>query len=154
MNAVHLAFPSIYVGGSSAPGGSFAALMDDEGQHALNSHLLAAVRLDRGLDALPTVLGSVEEGFQDAHSAGELLGAHLGDQLSQALAQPFRIRLELEEFIQFDLQPLGQPNQQVQRRVLPAALDAAQILGIDLHTLGKLLLRILPPLPQVSDPPS
>jgi hypothetical protein len=35
---------------------------------------------------------------------------NLGDQSSQALAQPFRIRLKLEEFIQFDLQPLGQPN--------------------------------------------
>ena len=39
------------VGGSSAPGGGFAALTDDEWQHALNSNLLAAVRLDRGLVA-------------------------------------------------------------------------------------------------------
>ena len=37
------------VGGSSAPGGGFAALTDDEWQHALNTNLLAAVRLDRGL---------------------------------------------------------------------------------------------------------
>jgi NAD(P)-dependent dehydrogenase (short-subunit alcohol dehydrogenase family) len=37
------------VGGSAAPGGGFAALADDEWQHALNSNLLAAVRLDRGL---------------------------------------------------------------------------------------------------------
>jgi NAD(P)-dependent dehydrogenase (short-subunit alcohol dehydrogenase family) len=37
------------VGGSSAPGGGFAALTDDEWQQALNSNLLAAVRLDRGL---------------------------------------------------------------------------------------------------------
>jgi len=42
------------VGGSSAPGGGFAALTDDEWQHALNSNLLAAVRLDRGL--LPLML--------------------------------------------------------------------------------------------------
>jgi NAD(P)-dependent dehydrogenase (short-subunit alcohol dehydrogenase family) len=37
------------VGGSSAPGGGFAALTDDDWQQALNSNLLAAVRLDRGL---------------------------------------------------------------------------------------------------------
>ena len=42
------------VGGSSAPGGGFAALTDDEWQHALNSNLFAAVRLDRGL--LPSML--------------------------------------------------------------------------------------------------
>jgi NAD(P)-dependent dehydrogenase (short-subunit alcohol dehydrogenase family) len=42
------------VGGSSAPGGGFAALTDDEWQQALNSNLLAAVRLDRGL--LPSML--------------------------------------------------------------------------------------------------
>jgi NAD(P)-dependent dehydrogenase (short-subunit alcohol dehydrogenase family) len=42
------------VGGSSAPGGGFAALTDDEWQHALSSNLLAAVRLDRGL--LPLML--------------------------------------------------------------------------------------------------
>jgi NAD(P)-dependent dehydrogenase (short-subunit alcohol dehydrogenase family) len=43
------------VGGSSAPGGGFAALTDDDWQHALNGNLLAAVRLDRGL--LPLMLG-------------------------------------------------------------------------------------------------
>jgi len=37
------------VGGSSAPGGGFAALSDDDWQAALNQNLLAAVRLDRGL---------------------------------------------------------------------------------------------------------
>jgi NAD(P)-dependent dehydrogenase (short-subunit alcohol dehydrogenase family) len=42
------------VGGSSAPGGGFAALTDEEWQRALNSNLLAAVRLDRGL--LPLML--------------------------------------------------------------------------------------------------
>jgi len=42
------------VGGSSAPGGGFAALTDEHWQHALNSNLLAAVRLDRGL--LPLML--------------------------------------------------------------------------------------------------
>jgi NAD(P)-dependent dehydrogenase (short-subunit alcohol dehydrogenase family) len=42
------------LGGSSAPGGGFAALTDDDWQHALNSNLLAAVRLDRGL--LPWML--------------------------------------------------------------------------------------------------
>ncbi len=42
------------VGGSSAPGGGFAALTDDEWQHTLNSNLLAAVRLDRAL--LPQML--------------------------------------------------------------------------------------------------
>jgi NAD(P)-dependent dehydrogenase (short-subunit alcohol dehydrogenase family) len=42
------------VGGSSAPGGGFAALTDDEWQRALNGNLLAAVRLDRGL--LPLML--------------------------------------------------------------------------------------------------
>ena len=42
------------VGGSSAPGGGFAALTGDDWQHALNSNLLAAVRLDRGL--LPLML--------------------------------------------------------------------------------------------------
>jgi NAD(P)-dependent dehydrogenase (short-subunit alcohol dehydrogenase family) len=42
------------VGGSSAPGGGFAALTDDDWQDALNSSLLAAVRLDRGL--LPLML--------------------------------------------------------------------------------------------------
>jgi NAD(P)-dependent dehydrogenase (short-subunit alcohol dehydrogenase family) len=42
------------VGGSSAPAGGFAALTDEHWQHALNSNLLAAVRLDRGL--LPSML--------------------------------------------------------------------------------------------------
>jgi NAD(P)-dependent dehydrogenase (short-subunit alcohol dehydrogenase family) len=42
------------VGGSSAPGGGFAALADDDWQAALNQNLLAAVRLDRGL--LPSML--------------------------------------------------------------------------------------------------
>jgi NAD(P)-dependent dehydrogenase (short-subunit alcohol dehydrogenase family) len=42
------------VGGSSAPGGGFAALTDEDWQDALNNNLLAAVRLDRGL--LPSML--------------------------------------------------------------------------------------------------
>jgi NAD(P)-dependent dehydrogenase (short-subunit alcohol dehydrogenase family) len=42
------------VGGSSAPGGGFAALTDEEWQQALNQNLLAAVRLDRGL--LPSMV--------------------------------------------------------------------------------------------------
>jgi NAD(P)-dependent dehydrogenase (short-subunit alcohol dehydrogenase family) len=42
------------VGGSSAPGGGFAALTDDAWQDALHTNLLAAVRLDRGL--LPLML--------------------------------------------------------------------------------------------------
>jgi NAD(P)-dependent dehydrogenase (short-subunit alcohol dehydrogenase family) len=42
------------VGGSSAPGGGFAALSDEDWQQALNQNLLAAVRLDRGL--LPFML--------------------------------------------------------------------------------------------------
>lgn len=50
------------VGGSSAPGGGFAALNDDEWQQALNSNLLAAVRLDRGL--LPLMV---------AHGAGVII---------------------------------------------------------------------------------
>jgi NAD(P)-dependent dehydrogenase (short-subunit alcohol dehydrogenase family) len=46
------------VGGSSAPGGGFAALTDDEWQRALNSNLLAAVRLDRGLLPLMIAQGT------------------------------------------------------------------------------------------------
>jgi len=42
------------VGGSSAPGGGFAALTDEHWQQALNSNLFGAVRLDRGL--LPLML--------------------------------------------------------------------------------------------------
>jgi NAD(P)-dependent dehydrogenase (short-subunit alcohol dehydrogenase family) len=42
------------VGGSSAPGGGFAALDDGEWQRALDQNLLPAVRLDRAL--LPTML--------------------------------------------------------------------------------------------------
>jgi NAD(P)-dependent dehydrogenase (short-subunit alcohol dehydrogenase family) len=42
------------VGGSSAPGGGFAALTEEDWQDALNRNLLAAVRLDRGL--LPSML--------------------------------------------------------------------------------------------------
>jgi NAD(P)-dependent dehydrogenase (short-subunit alcohol dehydrogenase family) len=42
------------VGGSSAPSGGFAVLTDDAWQDALNSNLLGAVRLDRGL--LPLML--------------------------------------------------------------------------------------------------
>ncbi|HEU4367874.1 MAG TPA: SDR family oxidoreductase [Methylomirabilota bacterium] len=42
------------VGGSSAPGGGFAALTDEDWQAALNQNLLAAVRLDRKL--LPSML--------------------------------------------------------------------------------------------------
>jgi NAD(P)-dependent dehydrogenase (short-subunit alcohol dehydrogenase family) len=42
------------VGGSTAPGGGFAALTDEDWQHTLNVNLLAAVRLDRGL--LPGML--------------------------------------------------------------------------------------------------
>ncbi|HZO08590.1 MAG TPA: SDR family oxidoreductase [Myxococcota bacterium] len=41
-------------GGSSAPGGGFAALTDELWQDAVNQNLLAAVRLDRGL--LPWML--------------------------------------------------------------------------------------------------
>jgi NAD(P)-dependent dehydrogenase (short-subunit alcohol dehydrogenase family) len=37
------------VGGSSAPGGGFAALTDEQWQRDLDSNLLAAVRLDRAL---------------------------------------------------------------------------------------------------------
>lgn len=46
------------VGGASAPGGGFAALTDDEWQQALNSNLLAAVRLDRGLLPLMVAQGA------------------------------------------------------------------------------------------------
>jgi NAD(P)-dependent dehydrogenase (short-subunit alcohol dehydrogenase family) len=46
------------VGGSSAPGGGFAALTDDDWQDALNSNLLGAVRLDRGLLPLMLAQGS------------------------------------------------------------------------------------------------
>ena len=42
------------VGGSTAPGGGFAALTDEQWYAALNANLLAAVRLDRGL--LPSML--------------------------------------------------------------------------------------------------
>jgi NAD(P)-dependent dehydrogenase (short-subunit alcohol dehydrogenase family) len=42
------------VGGSSTRGGGFAVLTDEEWHHALNSNLLAAVRLDRAL--LPSML--------------------------------------------------------------------------------------------------
>ncbi|NVJ02445.1 SDR family oxidoreductase [Myxococcus sp. AM009] len=42
------------LGGSSAPGGGFAALTDDEWQKELNLNLMPAVRLDRAL--LPTML--------------------------------------------------------------------------------------------------
>ena len=42
------------VGGSTAPGGGFAALTDDDWQSVLNGNLLCAVRLDRGL--LPGML--------------------------------------------------------------------------------------------------
>jgi NAD(P)-dependent dehydrogenase (short-subunit alcohol dehydrogenase family) len=46
------------VGGSSAPGGGFAALTDDAWQQALNSNPLAAVRLDRGLLPLMVAQGA------------------------------------------------------------------------------------------------
>jgi NAD(P)-dependent dehydrogenase (short-subunit alcohol dehydrogenase family) len=42
------------VGGSSAPGGGYAALTDDHWTGALNANLLSAVRLDRAL--LPTMI--------------------------------------------------------------------------------------------------
>ena len=42
------------VGGSSAPGGGFAALTDEDWRQALNDNLFGAVRLDRGL--LPSML--------------------------------------------------------------------------------------------------
>src|SRR5678815_3982455 len=42
------------VGGSTAPGGGFAALTDDDWDAALSGNLLCAVRLDRGL--LPGML--------------------------------------------------------------------------------------------------
>lgn len=42
------------VGGSSAPGGGFAALTDDHWRDAIDTNLLAAVRLDRAL--LPAML--------------------------------------------------------------------------------------------------
>lgn len=54
---VHLGGIDILVhvlGGSSAPGGGFAALTDDEWQKELNLNLMPAVRLDRAL--LPTML--------------------------------------------------------------------------------------------------
>ncbi len=43
------------VGGSSAPGGGYAALTDEHWADALNANLLSAVRLDRAL--LPTMIG-------------------------------------------------------------------------------------------------
>jgi NAD(P)-dependent dehydrogenase (short-subunit alcohol dehydrogenase family) len=46
------------VGESSAPGGGFAALTDDDWQQALTSNLLAAVRLDRGLLPLMVAQGA------------------------------------------------------------------------------------------------
>jgi NAD(P)-dependent dehydrogenase (short-subunit alcohol dehydrogenase family) len=46
------------VGGSSAPGGGFAALTDEDWQQALNGNLLAAVRLDRGLLPLMVARGA------------------------------------------------------------------------------------------------
>jgi NAD(P)-dependent dehydrogenase (short-subunit alcohol dehydrogenase family) len=46
------------VGGSSAPGGGYAALSDDEWLAALNGNLLSAVRLDRAL-----VPGMIEQGY-------------------------------------------------------------------------------------------
>lgn len=46
------------VGGSSAPGGGYAALTDDHWTAALNANLLSAVRLDRAL--LPTM---IEQGY-------------------------------------------------------------------------------------------
>jgi len=46
------------VGGSSAPGGGYAALTDDHWADALNANLLSAVRLDRAL--LP---GMIEQGY-------------------------------------------------------------------------------------------
>ena len=42
------------VGGSSAPGGGYAALTDDDWAAALNANLLSAVRLDRAL--VPTMI--------------------------------------------------------------------------------------------------
>ena len=42
------------VGGSSAPGGGFAALSDNEWDAAINQNLMAAVRLDRAL--LPSMI--------------------------------------------------------------------------------------------------
>ncbi len=42
------------VGGSSAPGGGALALSDEDWQHTINTNLVAAVRLDRGL--LPGML--------------------------------------------------------------------------------------------------
>ena len=42
------------VGGSSAPGGGYAALTDDHWTDALNANLLSAVRLDRAL--LPAMI--------------------------------------------------------------------------------------------------
>lgn len=42
------------VGGSSAPGGGFVVLNDEEWEKAINQNLLAAVRIDRGL--LPGML--------------------------------------------------------------------------------------------------
>src|SRR5207237_7202430 len=42
------------VGGSSAPSGGVLALGDDDWQHAIDTNLFAAVRLDRGL--LPGML--------------------------------------------------------------------------------------------------
>lgn len=42
------------VGGSSAPGGGFAALTDEDWQRDLDTNLLAALRVDRAL--LPTML--------------------------------------------------------------------------------------------------
>jgi NAD(P)-dependent dehydrogenase (short-subunit alcohol dehydrogenase family) len=66
------------VGGSSAPGGGFAALTDDDWQHALNGNLLAAVRLDRGL--LPLML---------AQGAGVIIHiSSIQTSCSEPIAQP------------------------------------------------------------------
>jgi hypothetical protein len=86
------------VGGSSAPGGGFAALTDEEWQYALNSNLLATVRLDRGL-----LLSMVEQG------AGVII--HSKSQL----------RLEAGEATYFDVTGNSTPDSMP----LPYAFDYA-----------------------------
>jgi NAD(P)-dependent dehydrogenase (short-subunit alcohol dehydrogenase family) len=59
LTALHARWDSVdilinNVGGSTAPGGGFAALTDEDWQHTLSMNLLAAVRLDRGV--LPGML--------------------------------------------------------------------------------------------------
>lgn len=57
----------------------------------------------------------------------------------------------VEEFIEIDLEPLGEPEQEIQGGIFRSAFNAAQILGVNTDDFRELLLCIAASLSEMLD---